>query len=149
MYFFSVAIFKKYSFQHKLKNSATNYFLNSLSFITTLYLVSTCQNEFFRSDESVVSVGIRQNGSCNLEKLNAWIAKLIREQGVDLFRYKGVLSVVGAEEKFIFQGVHMVFEGKPAIKWKEGEVRENKMIFIGRNLNKEALEKGFNDCLEE
>ena len=104
---------------------------------------------FFALDESVVSVGIRQNGSCNLEKLNAWIAKLIREQGVDLFRYKGVLSVVGAEEKFIFQGVHMVFEGKPAIKWKEGEVRENKMIFIGRNLNKEALEKGFNDCLEE
>ena len=57
--------------------------------------------------------------------------------------------MVGAEEKFIFQGVHMVFEGKPAIKWKDGEVRENKMIFIGRNLNKEALEKGFNDCLEE
>ena len=123
--------------------------MKTLHLLLQLYLVSTCQNEFFRSDESVVSVGIRQNGSCNLEKLNAWIAKLIREQGVDLFRYKGVLSVVGAEEKFIFQGVHMVFEGKPAIKWKEGEVRENKMIFIGRNLNKEALEKGFNDCLEE
>ena len=44
---------------------------------------------------------------------------------------------------------HMVFEGKPAIKWKDGEVKTNKMIFIGRNLNKEALEKGFNDCLEE
>ena len=127
-----------------------------LTIFKTLYLLlQLCilfllvKMNFFALDESVVSVGIRQNGSCNLEKLNAWIAKLIREQGVDLFRYKGVLSVVGAEEKFIFQGVHMVFEGKPAIKWKEGEVRENKMIFIGRNLNKEALEKGFNDCLEE
>ena len=98
-------------------------------------------------DATVVSVGIRQEGSCDLEKLNAWIATLIREQGVDLFRYKGVLSVTGAEEKFIFQGVHMVFEGKPAVAWKEDEVRENKMIFIGRNLNKEELESGFNSCL--
>ena len=75
------------------------------------------------------------------------MATLIREQGIDLFRYKGVLSVEGANEKFIFQGVHMVFEGKPSVSWKENEIRENKMIFIGRNLNRESLENNFNECL--
>ena len=43
----------------------------------------------------------------------------------------------------------MVFEGKPSVSWKENEihVRENKMIFIGRNLNRESLENDFNECL--
>ena len=53
----------------------------------------------------------------------------------------------GADEKFIFQGVHMVFEGKPSVSWKEEEIRENKMIFIGRNLNRESFEHDFNECL--
>ena len=98
-------------------------------------------------DESVVSVGITREGSCDLNKLNVWIATLIREQGIHLFRYKGVLSVAEANEKFIFQGVHMVFEGKPAVEWKEDEPRVNKMIFIGRHLKKEELEQGFASCL--
>jgi len=41
----------------------------------------------------------------------------------------------------------MVFEGNPSISWKENERRENKMIFIGRNLNRESLENNFNKCL--
>jgi G3E family GTPase len=98
-------------------------------------------------DESVISVGILQKGSCDLNKLNTWIATLIREQGINLFRYKGVLSVSEAKEKFVFQGVHMVFEGKPAAEWKDGEERINKMIFIGRKLNKEQLENDFASCL--
>ena len=38
-------------------------------------------------------VGIECAGECDQEKLNNWIAKLLRERGTDIFRTKGVLAV--------------------------------------------------------
>ena len=37
--------------------------------------------------------------------------------------------------------------GSSGTKNYEIEIRENKMIFIGRNLNRESLENNFNECL--
>ena len=59
---------------------------------------------------------------------------------------KGVLSVRGWDERFVFQGVHMLFDGRPDRLWGT-ELRQNKMIFIGRNLDRAALEEGFRACL--
>ena len=60
---------------------------------------------------------------------------------------KGVLSLRGEPNRFVFQGVHMLFDGKSDRPWKDGEVRSNKMIFIGRNLDREALNRDFSSCL--
>jgi len=54
---------------------------------------------------------------------------------------------VSSNENFIYFKVFIWFEGKPSVSWKENEIRENKMIFIGRNLNRESLENNFNECL--
>ena len=97
-------------------------------------------------DEEVTSVGITVPGDLQLEKLNGWLSKLLREQGQDIFRMKGVLSVRGWDERFVFQGVHMLFDGRPDRPWGN-EMRHNKMIFIGRNLDRAGLENGFRDCL--
>lgn len=107
------------------------------------------QDEDHQHDETVVNVGIVVSGDCDLIKMNMWLATLIREKGVDLFRYKGVISIAGESRKFIFQGVHMVFQGEPSVDWAPDEARVNKMIFIGRNLDREALNKGFNSCIVE
>ena len=40
----------------------------------------------------------------------------------------------------------MLFDGRADRPWKEGE-RSNSLIFIGRNLDSEALNAGFNACL--
>lgn len=48
-----------------------------------------------------------------------------------------------ANEKFVFQGVHMLFNGRPDVAWKAGEKRENKFVFIGRNLPVERLKAEF------
>ena len=97
-------------------------------------------------DEEVTSVGITIPGDLQLEKLNGWLSQLLREQGQDIFRMKGVLSVHGWEERFVFQGVHMLFDGRADRPW-EKDLRQNKMIFIGRNLDRAALENGFRECL--
>lgn len=97
-------------------------------------------------DEEVTSVGITLAGDLDLEQLNGWLGTLLREQGQDIFRMKGVLSVRGWDERFVFQGVHMLFDGRPDRPWGD-DLRHNKMIFIGRNLDRAALENGFRDCL--
>ena len=97
-------------------------------------------------DEEVTSVGISIPGDLQLDKLNGWLSELLRVHGLDIFRMKGVLSVRGWDERFVFQGVHMLFDGRPDRPWGK-ELRHNKMIFIGRNLDRAALENGFRDCL--
>ncbi len=97
-------------------------------------------------DEEVTSVGINTPGDLDTEKFQAWLRELLANQGPDIFRMKGVLSFSGSKERYVFQGVHMLFDGRMDRPWHEGE-RANSLIFIGRNLDREALNAGFNACL--
>ena len=103
-------------------------------------------------DDRVTSTSSKFEGSLNVNKLDQWISDLLQNYGQDLFRYKGILSVEGMDEKFVFQGVHMLFAGNfssEVAPWKEGEARECRFVFIGRNLDHEALQKGLMDCRAE
>jgi G3E family GTPase len=98
-------------------------------------------------DPSVSSCGIKFEGFLNVRQLYMWIDEIIQTMGANLFRYKGVLSVAGKKEKFVFQGVGMLFSGDfVAAQWAEGEPRECRFVFIGKNLDKKALIDGFNAC---
>jgi len=97
-------------------------------------------------DEAITSVGFTMEGDLVEDKLNDWLRRLIMTQGQDIFRMKGVLSIKGDPRRFIFQAVHMQFDGKPDKPWSEVEQRENKLIFIGRNLDREKLWEGFRAC---
>ena len=37
---------------------------------------------------------------------------LLRRRGTDIFRTKGVLNLAGNDKRFVFQGVHMLFDGQ-------------------------------------
>jgi G3E family GTPase len=98
-------------------------------------------------DESIKSVGIEVTGEADGKKLNDWLGKLLAEQGVNIFRMKGVIAVKGQARRVVFQGVHMILQAQPDREWKAGEARKNILVFIGRDLDREALNKGFRDCL--
>ena len=78
--------------------------------------------------------------------LNAWLGELLRERGVDIFRMKGFLSIAGDSNRFVFQGVHMLFDGQPEKPWGDA-TRLYQLVFIGRNLDEETITKGFDECL--
>jgi len=99
-------------------------------------------------DETIYSVGFEREGDLNMERTNTWIAKLLQEKGVDIYRMKGVLSMTGCDERYVYQGVHMLFTGETLTPWGDAK-RVNRLIFIGKNLDREALQKGFEACLEE
>jgi G3E family GTPase len=104
-------------------------------------------NAEHQHDEHVSSVGIDVAGEVDQAKLDEWIGWLLKERGTSLFRHKGVLAVKGAPEKYVFQGIHMMFTNKREKFWEEGEERRCKMCFIGKDLNREELTTGFMACM--
>jgi G3E family GTPase len=98
-------------------------------------------------DESVFSFAIAEPGELDLNKLNAWITDLLQNQGPNIFRMKGILNIAGEDRRFVFQGVHMIFEGAPDRPWKSTETRKNELVFIGRDLQEEKLRAEFKACL--
>ncbi|MFQ4141625.1 GTP-binding protein [Chlorogloeopsis sp. ULAP02] len=98
-------------------------------------------------DETVFSVALVEQGALDGEKLNSWLGELLRTQGADIFRMKGILNIAGEDDRFVFQGVHMIFEGKPDRPWKANETRKNELVFIGRNLDEAKLRQDFLACM--
>jgi G3E family GTPase len=98
-------------------------------------------------DESVYSVALVEPGEVDGQKLNNWLSELLRTQGPDIFRMKGILNIAGEDNRFVFQGVHMLFDGKGDRPWKPNETRKNELVFIGRNLDEAKLREDFRACL--
>lgn len=100
-----------------------------------------------KHDSAVSSVSIVSEGNLDLEEVDDWLERLIEEKGDDLYRMKGILSISGSEERYVFQGVQSTLDGSPGKTWGAEEKRVNKLVFIGRNLDETALRKGFKGCL--
>jgi G3E family GTPase len=98
-------------------------------------------------DQSVTSVGIELPGKVAIDKINDWLGWLLGTKGVDIFRMKGVLDIDGSDQRYVFQGVHMLFDGQPDRLWQPDEARINRIVFIGRNLDRQELTDRFRACL--
>jgi len=99
-----------------------------------------------RHTQDVGSVALREPGALDGRKLNAWLKELLLTRGNDIFRMKGIVEVSGEPRRVVFQGVHMLFDGKPDRPWRPGEDRSAVLVFIGRGLDREALRAGLLAC---
>lgn len=97
-------------------------------------------------DDEITSVGITVPGELDPERLNDWMAELLRTKGPDLYRMKGVLAIAGRPERYVLQGVHMILDGRLDKPWGQTP-RSNALVFIGKNLDRAALNRSFQDCL--
>jgi G3E family GTPase len=114
-------------------------------------LVSPTKEQEWKSqhehEDDVGSVGIEMPGAVEQDAFNFWLSGLLRERGPDLFRMKGFLNVKDQPNRFVFQGVHMLFDCDSGEPWND-EPKVNRLVFIGRNLNREELVGGFTSCLK-
>ncbi len=97
------------------------------------------------SDISTVS--LTEAGELEGVKVSHWFRDLLAEFGPNILRMKGILNLRDDPDQFIFQGVHMMFEGRPGRKWEENEKRLNRLVFIGRDLDNLKVREGFQGCL--
>jgi G3E family GTPase len=98
-------------------------------------------------DETVASIAIVEPGALHGDRLNAWMGELLRDHGPDIFRMKGILNIDGEDCRFVFQGIHMLFDGREDRPWRPDETRKNELVFIGRNLESLNLLERFRECL--
>ena len=97
-------------------------------------------------DDQVKSVGIHLESPVDGQKLNQWLSILLRDKGADIFRMKGILDIKGNDKRFVFQGVHMLFDGCEDRPWGTAK-RTSDLVFIGKNLDRVELTEGFRRCL--
>lgn len=98
-------------------------------------------------EEAVSSVSIRLTGTLDSDRFNRWINEFVQNNGPDLYRVKGILDMDASPRRFVFQGVHMVLDGRPGLAWGANEERINQIVFIGRHLDQGTLERGLESCL--
>ena len=100
-------------------------------------------------DSAVNSVSFEVAKPIDAERFNAWITQLLASKGQDLLRTKGILYYAGETRRFAFQAVHMIADGDFIGEIKESDPRKSKIVFIGRDLNRPQLRRGFESCQVE
>jgi G3E family GTPase len=98
-------------------------------------------------DQDIGSISIRTDQPLDSKRTLAWISALARDQGADILRMKGILAFQGEAKRFVFQGVHMTLDGEPGRPWGAEEKRDSVLVFIGRKLDRDALEQGLKSCI--
>src|SRR3569833_336300 len=94
-------------------------------------------------DEDMQSLSLRSDKPLDAMKFMPWLQELVANDGAKILRSKGILAFKGDDDRYVFQGVHMMLEGDHQRKWKADEKRESRVVFIGRELPEERIREGF------
>jgi len=97
-------------------------------------------------NEHLTSVSLKLDAPLDAEKFQAWIGHILQTQGGNILRTKGILSYKNEARRFGFQAVHMMADGDFLRPWGAEEKRVSRIVFIGRELNRPQLRRGFESC---
>jgi G3E family GTPase len=97
-------------------------------------------------DEDMQSLSMRIEGEVDPERFMPWISDLTQREGPNILRCKGIVAFPDEPKRFVFQGVHMILDGDVQQDWKPGEKRQSRVVFIGRDLDENAIREGFMAC---
>jgi G3E family GTPase len=98
-------------------------------------------------DEEMQSISLRTDKPLDPDKFFPWVQDLVQKEGPSILRCKGILSFKNDDERFVFQGVHMILDGDHQRPWTKGEKRDSRIVFIGRNLPGKTITEGFESCI--
>jgi G3E family GTPase len=96
--------------------------------------------------QHIDTICIERPGELDGLKVSIWFRSLIGEFGDKMLRMKGILNLKGDNDQFLLQGVHWDFEGRPGRAWSTDEERVNRLVFIGRALDRAKIAEGFEGC---
>jgi len=98
-------------------------------------------------DEEMQSISLHTDRPLDPDKFFPWVQDLVQKEGPNILRCKGILAFKDDDERFVFQGVHMILDGDHQRPWKTDEKRESRIVFIGRNLPGKMTSEGFESCI--
>ena len=98
-------------------------------------------------DEDMQSVSLKIDKPLDPDKFFPWVQNLVQTEGPNILRCKGILSFKNDDDRFVFQGVHMILDGDHQRPWAKDETRDSRIVFIGRNLPEDKIREGFEGCV--
>jgi G3E family GTPase len=98
-------------------------------------------------DEDMQSVSLKTDKPLDADKFFPWVQNLVQTEGPSILRCKGILSFKDDNDRFVFQGVHMILDGDHQRPWANGEKRDSRIVFIGRNLPEDKIRQGFESSI--
>jgi G3E family GTPase len=98
-------------------------------------------------DEEMQSIALHTDKPLDPDRFLPWVQDLVQKEGPNILRCKGILAFKGDEQRFVFQGVHMILDGDHQRPWQAGEKRDSRIVFIGRNLPGKLITEGFESCI--
>jgi len=96
-------------------------------------------------DPTLSSVGLELERDIDPDRLDTWLGRLVADHGDDIFRLKGILALKGDSRRCVLQGVHRLVERRSVDAWGT-EPRRSRIVFIGRNLDRQALTAALAGC---
>lgn len=96
-------------------------------------------------DVTVQSISLR-GGEMDPKRFFPWLEKITQAEGPNILRLKGIIALKDDPDRYVVQGVHMIIEGDHQRPWKDGEKHETRLVFIGRDLDREKLARTFEAC---
>lgn len=94
----------------------------------------------------IVSQSFIFEQSFDLMKLRHYFTVMLMIQGAYFYRIKGIINIEGINRPLILQSV----KGSPVFTegdaWEKDAKRETRLVFIGKNLRRDILEKGLKQC---
>ncbi|MDB5775951.1 MAG: cobalamin biosynthesis protein CobW [Herbaspirillum sp.] len=100
-------------------------------------------------DSGIDSISLTSHNPMDADRISMWLNALVASKGRDILRAKGIIDVKDEPRRLVFQSVHMILEGDLQQAWKADEARYSRLVFIGRNLDKNALRAGFEACASD
>jgi G3E family GTPase len=97
-------------------------------------------------DEEMQSISLRTDTPLDPDKFFPWVQDLVQKEGPNILRCKGILAFKDDDQRFVFQGVHMILDGDHQRPWQKDERRQSRIVFIGRNLPGKLITEGFESC---
>ena len=97
-------------------------------------------------DDDITSVSFVSETPLDFEKFQSWFGKVLQTRGQDILRSKGILDFDGLDERYVFQGVHMLMDGSPMGEWPKDKPKSSRVVFIGRDIENMGLKEGFEAC---
>jgi G3E family GTPase len=98
-------------------------------------------------DEEMQSISLKSDKPLDSDRFFPWVQDLVQKEGPNILRCKGILAFKNDDQRFVFQGVHMILDGDHQRPWHDGEQRESRIVFIGRNLPEDKIRAGFESCI--
>jgi len=98
-------------------------------------------------DEEVSAVCVAREGVVDVPRLTRFLHAFGQECAADLFRVKGIMNVTGDRKRLVVQGMHTWLETQPGSAWQPQEPRTNRLVLIGRALDRPSLEQAFAACI--